>query len=76
MVDGERRATARPLRPAAPPDDGARSIPRQRSDRDSLPPESPADRQPAADPGTATGPDAGPGAGAGTTPDPTPAAGA
>ncbi|WP_370584964.1 murein transglycosylase [Micromonospora sp. ANENR4] len=30
MVDGERRATARPLRPAAPPDDGTLAIPRPR----------------------------------------------
>ncbi|MFE9871414.1 murein transglycosylase [Micromonospora sp. NPDC005686] len=61
MVDGERRATARPLRPAAPPDDGTRSIPRQRSDRDSLPPESPADPQPAAGAKPTVEPDAAPG---------------
>ncbi|MFJ6950633.1 murein transglycosylase, partial [Micromonospora aurantiaca] len=30
VVDGERRATARPLRPAAPPDDGTPPIPRPR----------------------------------------------
>ncbi|MGX1612854.1 murein transglycosylase [Micromonospora chalcea] len=35
MVDGERRATARPLRPAAPPDGDARPVPRPR--RDPLP---------------------------------------
>ncbi|MDO3684644.1 lytic transglycosylase domain-containing protein [Micromonospora sp. C28ISP2-4] len=42
VVDGERRATARPLRPAAPPDDGTPPVPRPR-ERDSLPPEQPAD---------------------------------
>ncbi|WP_412098930.1 murein transglycosylase [Micromonospora sp. BRA006-A] len=30
VVDGERRATARPLRPAAPPDGGAPAVPRPR----------------------------------------------
>ncbi|MCZ7427103.1 murein transglycosylase [Micromonospora sp. WMMA1949] len=58
VVDGERRATARPLRPAAPPDDGARSIPQPRRERDSLPPKPPAD--PDTEPGAKT--DAEPGA--------------
>ncbi|MBU8857244.1 lytic murein transglycosylase [Micromonospora sp. WMMB482] len=39
MVDGERRATARPLRRAAPPEDGTPPVPRPRRDRDTLPPE-------------------------------------
>ncbi|WBC11589.1 murein transglycosylase [Micromonospora sp. WMMA1947] len=58
VVDGERRATARPLRPAAPPDDGARSIPQPRRERDSLPPKPPADAD--TEPGAKT--DAEPGA--------------
>ncbi|MEU8071592.1 murein transglycosylase [Micromonospora sp. NPDC048169] len=53
VVDGERRATARPLRPAAPPDDGTRSIPRPRRERKPLPPEPPAD--PARDADAAAG---------------------
>ncbi|MGV9373578.1 murein transglycosylase [Micromonospora tulbaghiae] len=54
VVDGERRATARPLRPAAPPpDDGAPPVPRPRRERDALPPKPPAD--PARDAGAAAG---------------------
>ncbi|MFD4209485.1 lytic transglycosylase domain-containing protein [Micromonospora tulbaghiae] len=56
VVDGERRATARPLRPAAPPDDGTPPIPRPRRERDSLPPKPPAD--PARDAGAAADADA------------------
>ncbi|MFE2616123.1 murein transglycosylase, partial [Micromonospora chalcea] len=66
MVDGERRATARPLRPAAPPDGDARPVPRPR--RDPLP------ADPARDPDATVGApstDAGakPGADAGAKPD-------
>ncbi|WFF07319.1 murein transglycosylase [Micromonospora sp. WMMD1076] len=67
VVDGERRATAWPLRPAAPPDDGTRSIPQPRRERDSLPPKSPADpardTDAAAGAGAAAAPDGEPGPG-------------
>ncbi|MFJ5542059.1 lytic transglycosylase domain-containing protein [Micromonospora chalcea] len=65
MVDGERRATARPLRPAAPPDGDARPVPRPRRERDPLPPKPPAGSGATADePST----DAKPEAAAGTKP--------
>lgn len=65
VVDGERRATARPLRPAAPPDGDARPVPRPRRERDPLPPKPPADSGATADePST----DTKPGAAAGTKP--------
>ncbi|WP_433494368.1 murein transglycosylase [Micromonospora sp. CA-248089] len=67
VVDGERRATARPLRPAAPPDDGARSIPQPRRERDSLPPKPPADAPRDADAVAGAVADAGTAASAGTT---------
>ncbi|MEU1843281.1 murein transglycosylase [Micromonospora sediminicola] len=49
MVDGERRNTARPLRPAAPPDGGAGPVPRPRRARSGSPasgtaPSTPEDR--------------------------------
>ncbi|MFD6608998.1 murein transglycosylase [Micromonospora chalcea] len=79
VVDGERRATARPLRPAAPPDGDARPVPRPRRERRPLPPERPADPDakagaPSTDagakPGTGAKPDADakPGADAGAKP--------
>ncbi|MFJ1538329.1 murein transglycosylase [Micromonospora chalcea] len=65
MVDGERRATARPLRPAVPPGGDARPVPRPRRERDPLPPKPPAEPAvTAGEPST----DAKPGAAAGTKP--------
>ncbi|MFJ5665800.1 lytic transglycosylase domain-containing protein [Micromonospora sp. C32] len=67
VVDGERRATARPLRPAAPPDGDARPVPRPR--RDPLPPERPADSDATAGkPSTDAGAYPKPGADAGAKP--------
>ncbi|MFD6712901.1 murein transglycosylase [Micromonospora sp. TSRI0369] len=74
MVDGERRATARPLRPAAPPDGDARPVPRPR--RDPLPADPARDPDatvgaPSTDAGAKPGADAGakPAAGADAEPD-------
>ncbi|WP_435120783.1 murein transglycosylase [Micromonospora tulbaghiae] len=62
VVDGERRATARPLRPAAPPDDGTPPIPRSRREGDALPPEPPAEPGANPQPEPSAKPDAGSGA--------------
>ncbi|MFF0659091.1 murein transglycosylase [Micromonospora tulbaghiae] len=51
VVDGERRATARPLRPAAPPDDATPPVPRPRGERDALPPKPPTSADAAAESG-------------------------
>ncbi|WP_443189913.1 murein transglycosylase [Micromonospora sp. TSRI0369] len=74
VVDGERRATARPLRPAAPPDGDARPVPRPR--RDPLPADPARDPDatvgaPSTDAGAKPGADAGakPAAGADAEPD-------
>ncbi|MBP1785824.1 membrane-bound lytic murein transglycosylase B [Micromonospora sp. HB375] len=79
VVDGERRATARPLRPAVPPDGDARPVPRPRRERDPIPPKPPAG--PARDPDATAGePSTDPGAKPQPEPDAkpgrTPAAGA
>nr|WP_089155337.1 lytic murein transglycosylase [Micromonospora sp. NBS 11-29] len=68
MVDGERRTTARPLRPAAPPDGGAGPIPRARRVPAAEPPSTP-DPRPGAGAKPATRADAKADAGSGAEPE-------